>query len=254
MRNSKIIFRILCIITISVIASSCTSYTKLQKPTIIFPYQKTCQDYVVNITPKTTDGIITTNLSGVMFEVDRYTTWNYLELNPNLSLRGRSSAKNWLNNYVYERDNYSLDVFTSKDYYGGTIGILVDNKGRYATNQPFVSVSGNKKGRDWGMPAEYSKNKGIFYFIKNIKKNNMKWKIRYSGEYKDYLTLQVIPIDKKAAESNVISDLKVSLDQFYKGFNIKNIYVKGISINSNGSITYKITDQETRNSCELIYG
>ncbi|HCH00816.1 MAG TPA: hypothetical protein DEV85_02860 [Vibrio sp.] len=93
-----------------------------------------------------------------------------------------------------------------------------------------MQLSGAKEGRRWAINGQY--------FFTPI---NDSWALRYGGLYDGKLTLEIVN-KVESSTSEVLQTINVREADFYKGLVIRNILVKGVSIDEYGIIKFKVLD------------
>ncbi|RTR40189.1 hypothetical protein EKG38_05570 [Shewanella canadensis] len=141
----------------------------------------------------------------------------------------------WTGTYKYnDGKSGDLIVYTTPEYYKGTIGVVLDENENLITDKPLVQLEGTKKGRRWALNKT-----GKFFIITNDNIDN--WALRYGGRNEGKYVFEII----NKLESNTIDVLQtiyVTEKNFFNGFIIRNVLIKGISSNEYGVIQFEVTD------------
>ena len=125
-------------------------------------------------------------------------------------------------------------VYTTPSFYAGTIGVIVDRDLKLATNKPVVQLTGRRAGRRWAMTTE-----GIFFGREQAV--DKAWGLRYGGKRGNDFQFEVIDqFDPKEIE--VVQELMITPESFYKGFVVRGVFVKGLSENEYGVIRFQYDD------------
>ncbi|SQH74433.1 conserved protein of unknown function [Shewanella benthica] len=147
----------------------------------------------------------------------------------------------WSGTYQYNDGNSGdLIVYTTPDYYKGTIGVLLDDNEEIATTHPLVQVEGLKTGRRWKLNAS-----GKFFTIPST--NFDSWALRYGGHNDNKYIFEIVN-KHESKNTDVLQTIYVSEEQFRKGFIIRNVLILGLNIDEYGVIKYKISDVLSKNS------
>ncbi|WP_192483571.1 MULTISPECIES: hypothetical protein [Cysteiniphilum] len=198
-----------------------------------------CLKEGVSFSPPPTKDILVSNIGDSMFVSSRYIIMQQRKINTQ-NLRngfGSPNPSDWSDTYIYDDGDIKSLVFTSPSFYAGIIGVIANTEGKFMTKEPFVAVKGSKKGWRWEKPSNSSDH--FFSIIENTI-TVQQWRVRYSGLKNNNLHIQIIPLIGKTSEKDVIHDIYITKQQFMQGFSLKEIFIKGISINKDASITYTV--------------
>ncbi|WP_440616221.1 hypothetical protein [Cysteiniphilum sp. 6C5] len=241
---------LICIL--SLILCSCAIFT--DKYTYKNPNPKAltknikCLKEGVSFSPPPTKDTLVSNIGDSMFISSRYIIMQQRKINTQ-NLRngfGSSNPSDWSDTYIYDDGNMTSLVFTSPSFYAGILGVIANTEGKFMTEEPFVAVKGSKKGWRWEKPS----NSGNHFF--SIIENTItvqQWRVRYSGFKNNNLHIQIIPLIGETSEKGVIHDIYITKQQFMQGFSLKEIFIKGISINKDASITYTVKNTKNYFPC-----
>ncbi|WP_394390303.1 hypothetical protein [Shewanella woodyi] len=141
----------------------------------------------------------------------------------------------WSGTYQYN-DGRSGDliVYTTPEYYNGTLGVILDDNEELATTHPLVQVEGVKTGRRWKLNAS-----GKFFTIPS--KNFDSWALRYGGHYDNKYIFEIVN-KHESKNTDVLQTINVSEKTFLKGIIIRNVRVLGLSTDEYGVIEYQVSD------------
>lgn len=207
-----------------------------------------CLKEEVSFSPAPVNSILTTNIGETMFVASRYLILQERKIDVS-NLRngfGSNNPFDWTNKYIYDDGSVKALVYTSPSFYSGTIGIIADSNGKFVTEEPFVSIKGSKKGRRWKQNSGVSNS---FYSLIEERKVINEWGVRYLGLRNNDLVIEIVPNFAQVSEKNVIQRIYVTKEQFKQGFTLKEIFIKGISINNDGSISYTMKNTKKYLAC-----
>lgn len=181
-----------------------------------------------------------------MFLITRYTETSREVIIPTAP-KGLQPLPNtestWLGTYSYNGpDGQNLVVYTSPSYYNGQIGVILDDKDLMATINPFVCVRGTKTGRRYLTPPAYTGSP----FFGQEKKITEVWGLRYGGRRGKSFQFEVIDRENPK-EIEIVQDILVSENEFFNGFVVKGVLVKGLSVGEYGTINFILEDTITDN-------
>tara|TARA_R110001583_G_scaffold180150_2_gene337156 strand:+ start:29 stop:736 length:708 start_codon:yes stop_codon:yes gene_type:complete len=141
----------------------------------------------------------------------------------------------WTGTYKYnDGKSGDLIVYTTPEYYNGTIGVLLDEEDKLATEFPIVQVEGTREGRHWRLKAT-----GTFFSIPA--RNIDSWALRYGGHNDNKYIFEIVK-KHESTTNDVLQTIYVNDDKYRKGFVIRNVLIQGVSTDEFGVIKYKITD------------
>lgn len=144
----------------------------------------------------------------------------------------------WIAHSKYQEDaGESYKVYTTSSYYKGTIGIILDEDYYPKTDKPFVQVSGLKKGRRWEVTGS-----GPFFVdeLKTVEeKVGQSWGLRFGGLNNDMYIFEIIN-QSESTVVEVLQTIKVTEKDFFDGFVVRGILVKGTEPYKSGIIKYRV--------------
>lgn len=144
-------------------------------------------------------------------------------------------SSTWRGTHQYnDGSSGDLIVYTTPDYYKGTIGVILDDNEDLATTQPLVQVEGFKVGRRWKLDTS-----GRFFTIPST--NFESWALRYGGHNDSKYIFEIVN-KHESKNTEVLQTIKVSEEKFLKGIIIRNVRVLGLSTDEYGVIEYQVTD------------
>ena len=142
------------------------------------------------------------------------------------------SDSTWMGTHAYK----GLTVYTSEDYYQGTVGLVLDSNDCFAVKEAFIQVSGGHKGRGWRAREEAS----CFALASRITIDH--WGVRYGGLNEGKYVFEIL----KTSEAKVIEILQsITIDErsFLEGFTIRNVTITGLKADQKGVIEYQVQDE-----------
>ncbi|MCL1051925.1 hypothetical protein L2755_20195 [Shewanella abyssi] len=141
----------------------------------------------------------------------------------------------WSGTYKFnDGKSGDLIVYTTPQYYDGSIGVLLDDNDRLATEYPIVQVEGTRKGRRWKLTATDN-----FFTIPS--ENIDSWALRYGGNNDNKYIFEIVN-KHESTSTDVLQTIYVNENKYRRGFVIRNVLIQGISTDNFGVIKYKITD------------
>jgi hypothetical protein len=145
------------------------------------------------------------------------------------------NATTWIGTHIYDDiKGGRYTVYTSPLFYKGSLGVILDKDGRPATREPLVQVAGGKTGRRWQL-------QGIGQFFSRSDVLLEAWGVRYGGKRGESYVFEILN-KKNANVIEIIQSVQVTEADFLKGFTIKGVFVKGLSIDRQGVIRYSLQD------------
>ncbi len=145
------------------------------------------------------------------------------------------NANTWVGTHIYDdKQGGRYTVYTSPLFYKGTVGVILDKDGEPATRKPLVQVAGGKIGRRWRLQGT-----GKFFSLSNVLLEA--WGARYGGKRGESYVFEILN-KKDANVTEIIQSVQVTEADFLKGFTIKGVFVKGLSIDRQGVIRYSLQD------------
>ncbi|ODC02608.1 hypothetical protein BFW38_02630 [Terasakiispira papahanaumokuakeensis] len=144
---------------------------------------------------------------------------------------------------LLNKDLTGLTIFTTPDYYRGAIGVILDEQGHVATEEPLIQVTGGKAGRRWAM--DY---RGPFFVSTDAisGKPTTSWSLFYSGyrqgSYVLTLTSQTMNSQGRA-QAQPEQTLYVSEQDLRQGTMVKGLFIQALAINEQGMLKLKIEDR-----------
>ncbi len=203
--------------------------TKLSEPV----QRTTVNDYVLLTNTSSDNGVFSATIGDELFIINRKVTGkNNKVIVKAPTGRPFPQAQKWSGTYKYnDGKSGDLYVFTTPDYYNGTIGVILDSNEKLATSKPLVQLEGSKMGRRWPLRASTD-----FFdiYIDN-------WALRYGGMSDGKFIFEIIN-KFESSTTEVLQKIVVAKSDFYTGFNIRNVLIKGIEANKYGVIKYTLTD------------
>ncbi len=234
-------FRIFSILLVGIMLQGCASKsytTKLETP---IERELIKNDYFSSIDSKSNKHL-SASIGDELFVMNRFlpSTKEVVSIIPPTGNKFPYSSV-WSGTYQYNDGNSGdLIVYTTPDYYKGTIGILLDENEEMATTHPLVQVEGFKKGRRWKLNAN-----GKFFTIPSI--NIDSWALRYGGHNDNKYIFEIVN-KHESKNTDVLQTIYVSEEKFRKGFIIRNVLILGLNTDEYGVIQYQISDVLARNS------
>lgn len=195
--------------------------------------RKSVNNYVLLTDTNSNNGIFSTTIGDELFVIHRYTTGKSNTVIAKAPT-GKPFPQNqeWLGTYKYnDGKSGDLYVFTTPEYYNGTIGVILDSNEKLVTKKPLVQLEGTKTGRRWALRSATN----FFDFYTDD------WALRYGGMSDGRFVFEIV----NKLESNttdVLQKILVTNSNFYTGFNIRNVLIKGIEVDKYGVIKYTLTD------------
>lgn len=183
------------------------------------------------------------SIGEIMFVYDKYVKviekTEYIRFKAPTS-RNFPTPAEWAATYKYDdgtEDN--LFVYTTPKYYNASIGVILDENNRVATDQPLVQVEGAKTGRRWGLLG-----KGQFFGIhtnetKADKSNS--WALRFGGSIGSNYEFEIVN-QNESTVVDVLQTITISERDFLSGFTVRGIFIKGKHKAKHGIITFTATD------------
>lgn len=125
-------------------------------------------------------------------------------------------------------------VYTTPNFYAGIIGVILDRDLKLVTNKPVVQLEQRRAGRRWGTATNQT-------FFSREKAVDKVWGLRYGGKRGNDFQFEVIDqTDPKEIE--VVQELMITPDNFYTGFIVRGVLVKGLSESEHGVIRFQYDD------------
>lgn len=144
-------------------------------------------------------------------------------------------GRTWVGTHIYDdMKGEKYVVYTSPLFYKGSVGVILDKDAHLVTSKPLVQVAGRKTGRRWKING-----KGQF-FTPSIELIEA-WGVRYGGKVGASYVFEILN-KKNANVTEIIQSVQVTETDFLKGFTIKGVFVKGLSIDRLGVIRYSLQD------------
>ena len=228
-------FRVLSILCLVIFVQGCTttSYTtKLENPIERLVIKS---DYFSSIDQVNND-YLSASIGDELFVMNRFVAASK-EVVISLPPTGKKFPYDsiWTGSYKYnDGKSGNLIVYTTPQYYNGTIGVLLDEDDQLATEFPIVQVEGTREGRRWRLKATDK-----FFTIPS--KNIDSWALRYGGHNDNKYIFEIVK-KHESTSSDVLQTIYVNEDKYRKGFVIRSVLIQGISTDHFGVIKYKITD------------
>jgi hypothetical protein len=146
----------------------------------------------------------------------------------------------WTGTHVYnDQKSGDLIVFTTPAYYDGQIGVILDERGMAATQEPLVQLDGAKKGKTWRLNG-----KGKFF--DESSRFTERWMLRYGGKIGDQYIFEIVK-DPESSTSAILQSIKISEPSFFEGFTVRDVFIKGLSGDTKGVIRYSVVDTLSSN-------
>ena len=184
------------------------------------------------------------SIGDVIFTITRYTKMlgEKIAVRPPGRLRQFPSSGKWFATHSYNGpDGKGLVVYTNPNYYRGQLGVILDKEGLMATPNPFICVYGPRTGRRYRTPPGYT---GRPFFVREEKVNDV-WGLRYGGRRGESIQFEVLN-QENPKEIEIVQDVLVSEDDFYVGFVVEGVLIKGLSFEKHG-INYIVEDINIQN-------
>lgn len=179
----------------------------------------------------------TASLGDRLFWVRRYVSGakEIIAVQAPAKLKGFPSQAQWFHSHVYEgEDAPGAAVYTTKEYYNGAIGVIVDSEDKLVTRKPAVQVSGSKKGRRWSLPT----GKPFFVIPDTLIEA---WGVRYGGRKGTSYVFEIVDMHNPNA-SQITQSLEVTPNEFTSGFTVRGVVIKGLEDMGAGIIKYSLND------------
>lgn len=131
---------------------------------------------------------------------------------------GHPPASGWRMTHRYTGDDDDLFgplIYTNPSWYGGQIGVVVDEFGRAAIETAFVQVGGPKEGRTWDAPlnAQIFSNPGD------------QWAIRFAGQREGQYYFEVVT-EAEQPKVRILQDFFISPDSLVAGFTVRGVEIR----------------------------
>jgi hypothetical protein len=141
----------------------------------------------------------------------------------------------WSLTHSYDaEDGRGLFVYTCRDFYRGQVGVILDAEDKLSTKRPFVQVAGGKVGRRWASPT------GVKFFeVPNTLIDS--WGVRYGGRRGTEYVFEIVDGGNPSV-SQIIQSLQISPAEFFSGFTVKGVFIKGLEDVGSGVIRYSLRD------------
>lgn len=141
----------------------------------------------------------------------------------------------WSKTHTYDNeDGHGLPIYTSPQYYRGSIGVILDDEDRLATKWPIVQVRGSKSGRRWALKAD-----GGFFVVPDTLIEQ--WGVRYGGRQGAAYLFDIID-SANPTITQVTQSLQISSEEFFSGFTVKGVFIRGVEDLGSGVIRYSLRD------------
>lgn len=142
----------------------------------------------------------------------------------------------WAKTHTYDNeDGHGLSVYTCPQYYKGSIGVILDDEDKLATRRPIVQVRGSKSGRRWALNAS-----GKFFVVPDTLLEQ--WGVRYGGRQGEAFVFDITGTPNPTI-TQVTQSLQVTPAEFFSGFTVKGVFIKGIEDMGSGRIKYSLRDE-----------
>lgn len=144
---------------------------------------------------------------------------------------------------LLNQDLTGLTIFTTPDYYRGAIGVILDEQGHVATQEPLIQVTGGKAGRRWAM--DY---RGPFFVSTDGASAQpvASWSLFYSGQRQGSYVLTVASQSMNAqgnAQAQPKQTLYIAEQDLRQGTMVKGLFIQALAINEQGMLKLKIEDR-----------
>lgn len=203
--------------------------TKLNEPV----QRKNISSYILLTDANPNDEILSATIGDELFVINRKTIGKSNTVIVKAPT-GRDFPQDqvWSGTYKFNDGKYGdLYVFTTPAYYKGTIGVILDDNEQLTTNKPLVQLEGLKVGRRWPLRSATD-----FFAIYTDN-----WALRYGGMNNGEFVFEIVN-KLESSTTEVLQKVQVTDKNFYNGFNIRNVLIKGISADKFGVIKYKLID------------
>jgi len=227
-------FRIFILLILSIFIQGCvySSYTsKLEQPIERVVMKK---DYLSSINSEK-NGLRSASIGDELFVMNRYVFAENEYISAIPPIRKFPQNVKWHGTHKYnDGKSGDLIVYTTPEYYGGDIGVILDKNEHLATKKPLVQLNGGKSGRRWALNST-----GEFFTIPE--KNIDSWALRYGGKNNEEYVFEIVnKLESKT--SDVLQTILVTEEKFISGFVIRNVLIIGVNVKKYGVIEYKIED------------
>lgn len=185
---------------------------------------------------KDTDKPRIASLGDTMFVVTRYfLRRELLNVAPPFGLSALPPADSW--SVTHTRGEYVL--YTSPDYYDGTIGVLATREGKLPCNPQMLRVGGVKLGASY-VVSTLSRTDALF--VRRMEYLEV-WGVRYGGRRNGLTVFQIIDRVNPSVPQ-IVQSVSVADSDLAAGVLIKGVFVKVIGEEERGTITYSLADVE----------
>jgi hypothetical protein len=220
------------LIALSSLAGCYTCYTTaLEKP---IPRELNQPESFSNVS----GGPQSATIGDVLFTLRRYVTGAYEEIAvpaPN-GLRPFPSRAAWFHSHDYNGpDGEEIAVYTSPDYYHGTMGVMLDRYDKLITARPHVQLAGVKSGRRWQMAA------GKEFFVVPTHLIEA-WGLRYGGRKQSDYVFEIIDRSSPTVVQ-ILQSIQLSPTEWGNGVTVKGILIKGLPDPGDGTIQFTLEDR-----------
>lgn len=180
-------------------------------------------------------GTCTASIGDVLFELRRYTTGAVERTARTTPPKPFPIDARWTGTHSFAaEDGANYTVFTTPEYYGASVGVILDKEDKLATPRPLIYVSGLKKGHRIKLSAE-----GPFFFVPAELIES--WGLRYGGRRGTDYAFEII--DKpNPTVTEIVQSIQVSEADFVAGFVVRDVRIRGTPDAENGVIRYTLGD------------
>tara|TARA_R110002094_G_scaffold9169_10_gene18805 strand:+ start:4335 stop:4898 length:564 start_codon:yes stop_codon:yes gene_type:complete len=145
----------------------------------------------------------------------------------------------WRGTYDYhDEDSNEYVVYTTPSFYAGNIGVVLTNEGKLATDRPLVQIKRRWFSRDWELPSE---DRSFFLHPGTSPNDPQSWGLRYGGTNEGRYVFEIINTTESTV-TQVLQTISVSEAKFLDGVTIREVMLKGIAPDQQGTIKYETTD------------
>lgn len=184
----------------------------------------------------------TASLGDLLFWLQRYQKGarEDVVISPPVGFPPVLASTHWAQTHTYASDDgKKYAVYSSDEYQTGSFGIIVDENLMPATEEPFVQLKGAKQGRQWSLqPAHQNRRAPIFFLPQSLIEA---WGVRYGGRMGANYVIEIVD-GSGVTVSQIRQSLHIPPEEFFKGFTVKGVFIRGVADVGGGKIQYALRD------------